>query len=118
MVSVPEVAASALTVNAALPDDGVTASVTVIKSESDETAVISASDGKAKSVLVIVTISFESGRMFKFNELEFSAGSVTVTFTTKSVRPAALNVMTAASAVAEVPVMLKVAVPLTGLTDS
>ena len=55
MVSVPEVAAIALTVNAALPEDGVTASVTVIKSESEETAVISASEGKAKSVLVIVT---------------------------------------------------------------
>ena len=55
--------------------------------------------------------------MFKVETFDFSLGSVTETFTTKSVRLAALKVKTAASVVAELLERLKVAVPLTGLTE-
>ena len=100
------------------------APVTVIRSESEETAVTSASAGKPKSSLVIVTVLEAPSGMLKLGTvatsgaLETSLGFVTVTFTTKSARPDAWKVTSAASSVGELLMMLKVATPLTGLTDS
>jgi hypothetical protein len=103
-------------VNAASPPVGVTASVTVNASGSEATAVTSASAARPKSALEIVAVRDAPRRIFRDETLELSRGSVTVTLTTKSVRPAALKVRTAASVVAELLKRLKVAVPLTGLT--
>ena len=65
---------------------------------------------------MIVTVRSEPTRTSRVVADAWSAGSVTVTLTTKSGWPAALNVRTASPA--DAPLMLNVATPETGFTDS
>ena len=102
--------------NAASPLTGVLASVTETRSESEETAVTSASAGRPRSVLEIVAVLSEPTRISNVSTVEISAGSVTVTATTRSGCPTELKVNTELPA--DAPLMLNVATPETGVADS
>ena len=99
--------------------------VTAIRSESVETAVTSASAGRPRTSLEIVIVRVESfcRSMFVTPDARsvLRAGSTTVTLTSIGARVgrfSTVKVRTAGSDVAELPVMVKVAIPDAGIADS
>ena len=85
-------------------------------SGSEETAVTSVSAGKPRSALEISTVRVKPTRMSRLVSSDSSAGSMTVTLTTKSSRPAVLKVITALPAAA--PLIVNVALPLIAFAET